>query len=515
MDNDDYTAKMTELIELMRIIGNDTQQCEVKECKRHISTTITETLSAFSNGNGGYIILGLSEKAGFTPVDDFDARAMQEALCQACEKLTPVVRPVVVTCPFEGANLVFAVIDEMLPREKPCYVTASGPHGGSFIRTGDGDRKMTEYEVNRLLEEQRQPEHDITILPEALLDDLNPDLIQALLDCERSQHPHVFANRSDTDMLLDLRIMRNAEKPSESSFDDSSHDVHPTLAGLLALGRYPQKFFPRLNVVIAVFPGTSRDEIFTGDARLVASETITGPIPTMIDDAVTSLMRWTAVPEDPSNDDVQHDAANVYDQPAYPRIVLREALTNALTHRDYSPDARNTPVRVDVFADRIEVSNPGGLFGTTSRHRLAHETSTSARNAFLSALLRSTPYPEGGMVLSANGTGYPQIVTTLRDEAREPIRVDNSLDHFRVIIPGRVTGSSCDRNAAQRILRLLEYAPSADAHDIIHTLGLSPTTVASALRTLLNRGLITTGYASPQPRHYYRLAKLNGGNTAA
>ena len=55
---DDYTAKMTELIELMRMIGNDTQQCEVKECKRKISSTITDTLSAFSNGSGGWIILG-------------------------------------------------------------------------------------------------------------------------------------------------------------------------------------------------------------------------------------------------------------------------------------------------------------------------------------------------------------------------------------------------------------------------------------------------------------------------
>lgn len=87
---DDYTAKMTELIELMRLIGNDTQQCEVKECKRKISSTITDTLSAFSNGSGGWIILGLSEKNGFTPVEGFDARAMQEALSQACEKMTPV-----------------------------------------------------------------------------------------------------------------------------------------------------------------------------------------------------------------------------------------------------------------------------------------------------------------------------------------------------------------------------------------------------------------------------------------
>ena len=50
---DRYTITMTELIGLMRIIGNDTQQCEVKECKRKLSSTITETLSAFSNGSGG------------------------------------------------------------------------------------------------------------------------------------------------------------------------------------------------------------------------------------------------------------------------------------------------------------------------------------------------------------------------------------------------------------------------------------------------------------------------------
>ena len=99
-----------------------------------------------------------------------------------------MVRPVIVTCPFEGANLVFAVIDEMLPREKPCFVSSVGPHDGSYIRTGDGDRKMTSYEVDRLLDEQRQPEHDIAVVPEATLDDLNPTLVHALLECERDRH---------------------------------------------------------------------------------------------------------------------------------------------------------------------------------------------------------------------------------------------------------------------------------------------------------------------------------------
>lgn len=58
-----------------------------------------------------------------------------------------------------------------------------------------------------------------------------------------------------------------------------------------ALGRYPQKFYPRLGISIAVFPGTSRDDVFRGDERLVASKSVVGSIPVMIDDAVDSLMR--------------------------------------------------------------------------------------------------------------------------------------------------------------------------------------------------------------------------------
>lgn len=89
--------------------------------------------------------------------------------------------PVTSPARFEGANLVFARIDEMLPRDKPCFTTALGPHGGSFIRTGDGDRRMTSYEVDRLIEEHLQPTYDLDIVPDATTDDLDPQLVAGLL----------------------------------------------------------------------------------------------------------------------------------------------------------------------------------------------------------------------------------------------------------------------------------------------------------------------------------------------
>lgn len=423
MDNDDYTAKMTKLIRLMRAIGNDTQQCEVKECAHKISTTITDTLSAFSNGNGGYIILGLSEKNGFTPVDGFNARSMQEALSQACEKLTPVVRPVIVTCPFEGANLVFAVIDEMLPREKPCYFTAAGPYNGSYIRTGDGDRRMTTYEVDRLLEEQRQPEHDISVVEGATPADLSPALVQALLVNERARHRHVFDGMGDEEMLLDLRAIDRSYADDGSEADENP--LRPTLAGLLALGSYPQRFYPRLTISAALFPGISRDEVFSTGRELVRTAVFVGPIPTMVCDAVETLLDWS------------RSISPAYDPscPPYPQAVLREAISNALIHRDYSPDAVGTPVHVDMFADRIEITNPGGLFGAVTKHTLKQPACGSTRNPFLFSLLRSVPYPGDGMVLQDNGTGYRRIEAILRNEHRPPTRIDNSIDAFRVTIP--------------------------------------------------------------------------------
>lgn len=490
---DDYTAKMTELIALMRLIGNDTQQCEVKECKRRISSTITDTLSAFSNGSGGWIILGLSEKAGFTPVEGFDARAMQEALSQACEKMTPVVRPVIVTCPFEGANLVFARIYEMLPRDKPCFITERGPYGGSYIRTGDGDRHMTSYEVDRLIEEHLQPTYDLDVVPGATPDDLDPTLMQGLLARVRGQHPHVFDGRADTDILLDLQALRHDD--SDTARSGVGGILRPTLAGLLALGRYPQKYFPRLGVTIAVFPGTGRDAVFRGEDRLVASESIVGPIPVMIDDAVESLMHWIGAKK-----------------PDYPPPVLREAIANALTHRDYSPDARGTQVTISVFTDRIEIANPGGLYGTVTHDVLANPHPVtgvpfvSTRNQFLFTLLESTPYPGGGYVNPEGGDGYQRIAASLRETGVEPATTRNTITTFTMTITKHpIAAADSPSDVAKAITTVMERHSAMSVKEILRELRMTPLAVTSGMRELLREGRVIKVRFPDDPTQRYRL----------
>ena len=96
---DDYTAKMTELIELMRLIGNDTQQCEVKECKRKISSTITDTLSAFSNARRLDYPGPVRKERVHAGRGIRRARHAGGAEPGVREKMTPVVRPVIATRP--------------------------------------------------------------------------------------------------------------------------------------------------------------------------------------------------------------------------------------------------------------------------------------------------------------------------------------------------------------------------------------------------------------------------------
>ena len=156
---------VVEAIGLMRTIGVDLQAYEVKSAKRELPHDIARTISAFSNGSGGTIILGISERDGFLPVEGFDVKRIQDAIANVCrEKMAPAIQPYIEPMLFEGKPILVVRIPELRPVEKPCYIKASNKYSGSYIRTADGDRRLSHYEVDRLLDEHYQPRYDRKIL---------------------------------------------------------------------------------------------------------------------------------------------------------------------------------------------------------------------------------------------------------------------------------------------------------------------------------------------------------------
>lgn len=474
MDSD----ALARIVEELRLTGTDGQEVEVKS---GVGKDVLETLSAFANTSGGTVIVGLSEAAGMTEVPGFDAKAARDQLESRLDQLTPIVRADVDIVAFEETSLVVAAVPELLPRDKPCYITARGQYQGSFIRVGDGDHKLANYEVDRLLEEHHQPTWDDQTVDGAVTDDLMPDVLGAFLDDQRARRPRTFAHGDD--MALErLRVAREGV---------------PTLSALLAMGEYPQEFFPRLTVSFSHFPGTSKGDVIQG-LRLLDSQTLAGPIPELVEQTVALVGRSMAT-------GAYVEGAYRRELPDYPLAAVREAVVNALMHRDYSPLARGTQVQVNMFVDRLEVVNPGGLYGTVTKRTLGQAGLSSTRNQRLSSLLEHVKLPGGGLVAENRGTGIAVMREALREALMPPIEIRDDLTSFTVTFRRRRVVVEEGRGTARdRVVAVLASRESASTAELCRETGLSRTAIQRAVNQLIDDGELEPIAPPRSPRQRYR-----------
>ena len=470
--------EVAEIVAQLRAIGSESSRVEAKS---GIGKNVLETLSAFSNQGGGIIIAGLSEASGFTPVPDFDPKAARDALTTYCEKLTPPVRAEISTVPFESGQVLVAEVPEMELQDKPCYVTDRGLYKGSYVRAGESERKLTQYEVDRIVENKGQPSWDRTPVDEASLADLDAQLLSSFTEKQQAARAKTFADGMPT-ALQRLRVMRGE---------------HPTLASLLTMGEYPQQYYPRLAVTFALYPGTGKGDVTEG-FRLLDSARITGPIPEMVDEGVRLVeknMRTAGLIEGVFRKDV----------PDYPAVAVREALVNALMHRDYSPTALGTPVQIDMYVDRLEISNPGGLFGGVTPENLGQPGVSTSRNQLLSTFLEDMHFSGGGTVAENRGTGIAVMRSATAEALMPPPEFTNTLTHFTVTFHKRkVAVTETHETAYEQVNRLLNERASWSTTELKETTGLSRTAVQKALNQLLEQGLAEPTEPQRSPRQRYR-----------
>ena len=114
--------------------------------------------------------------------------------------------------------------------------------------------------------------------------------------------------------------------------------------------------------------------------------------------------------------------------------MLREAITNAVVHREYSAYFTGQSVSVDVFPDRVVITNPGGLWGGKTLSNLADGTSR-CRNAILMKLMSSIPLPSGaGLPAEGGGTGIPLMIREMESRALGTPQFYADIDCFRVTL---------------------------------------------------------------------------------
>ena len=480
----------SDILALARRLHLEPPDVEVRAAVGDLPSTVVETISAFSNGAGGTLLLGVDESDGFSPAQGFDASRIRDALAGACaDKLTPPCRAPIQLDEREGATVVRLDVPALDPVEKPCYVTARGAYGGSFLRGGDGDRRLTHYEVTQLLSSRTQPVHDREVVEAATPADLDPALLAGYLSRIRQGTP-AFRRADDERVLLRAGVLGRAADGS----------ARPTLAGLVALGEYPQEFFPQLFVSFVVLPATRMGETAPDGRRFEDNRSLRGSIPAIVADAVDTArrnMRVGAIVRGAGREDR-------YD---FPVDVVRELVVNALMHRDYSPDSRGTQVQVELYPDRLVVKNPGGLHGSVTVADLgADDAQTSSRNQTLAALLADVTLADlpTQAVCENRGSGIPSVMAELRRVGMSPPTYDVTPARVAVTVPqhalvgpdtARWIGSLGQHGLsdAQQLALAMVRSTGQVTDAMLQAWGVDRLTAGEALKDLVARGLVARG----------------------
>jgi ATP-dependent DNA helicase RecG len=183
--------------------------------------------------------------------------------------------------------------------------------------------------------------------------------------------------------------------------------------------------FPSLHLTVVRYPTPRAGEVSARGERLLDNVKAEGPLVALVQqgiDAIERNLQKRAVIQGLFRQDVWE----------YPLEALREALVNALAHRDYSPLARGTPVQVRIFPDRLEVENPGGLFGAVTVDRLGEPGLLATRNTHLMRLLEDLAGIDGRVICENRGTGITAMLEALRAASMEPPLFDDHHTTFRL-----------------------------------------------------------------------------------
>ena len=383
---------------------------------------------------------------------------------------------------FEGLPIVLAEVDPLPSDHRPCYVDSKGIATGSYVRVGDGDRRMTQAEIGLAIANRGQPRYDLEAVTDAEIGDLDRVSYGRTIERMR-QTSRPFRDMDETTALERMRVLVRAQNGT----------LVPSLGGLLTFGTYPQQHLPQLTVSVVVYGGDQNGP------RFEDNPVIRGPIPELVSETMSVLRRHMRVRS-------HVDGNGRREQLDYPMEAVREAVVNALLHRDYSGGTRGTQVQIELHPERLLVRSPGGLFGPVVLEDLGSEGVSSSRNSFLASLLSDTYLPLSDRLVAENrASGIPSMIKDLqRSGLARPIfrnfanRFEVEFSRSELLDPATRQWLAQMREPGLTQLHELALATMHHGRPIsnaaLRQFGANQADATAVLRDLVNKGLaVRTG----------------------
>lgn len=351
----------------------ESQTIELKSAHQGCPTRLYDSLSSFSNQNeGGVILFGIDEKDDFSIKGVYDVQDLQKKVAEQCKQMEPPVRALFTVCDIDGKKIVSAEIPGVDVDLRPVFYKGVGRIKGSYIRVGESDEPMSEYEIYSYEAFRKRIRDELRTVDDEKFSLINNERISHYLNEVKKEKDNLAKSVSDDDILELMGITKGGK---------------PTLAGLMCFSIYPQAYYPQLCITAVALPGTEQGISGINDERFIDNKRITGSIPEMLDSAVDFVRRNSR------NITIIDSNGRRIDKPEYPVKAVREAILNALVHRDYSSYTENIPVRIEMYRDRLEIINSGGLYGNISINELG-QVRPDTRNPALANILEVLHYTE-------------------------------------------------------------------------------------------------------------------------
>lgn len=383
----------------------ESQTLELKAAHEGCPRKLYDTLSAFSNQDtGGIILFGVDEIKGYEVVGVYDVQDLQKKVNEQCKQMVPAVRPIFTSGLVEGNYVVTAEIPGIDITERPCYYGGVGRMKGSYIRSGDSDEPMSDYEIYSYEAFRKKYQDDIRVNERADMTAIEIPKMEHYVDTIKDRNPKLAK-------LTDEEIKR---------FLNLCVDGKPTLVCTLLFSIYPQMFYPQYTINAMVVPGYEKGEVTKEGARFLDNARIEGTIDDMLGLTMKFLIKNMKI-----QTIIDSKTGERRDKTEYPVVALREAILNAMIHRDYSIHTEAMPIEVILYKDRIEIRNPGGLYGRMSLDTLG-KTQPDTRNPVLARAMETLGLTENRY------SGIPTMQRELREAGLREAVFSDSRNEFVV-----------------------------------------------------------------------------------
>jgi ATP-dependent DNA helicase RecG len=483
---------MTRNALLRRLSDIEWDDFEVKDASRELPKNIWETVSAFSNTAGGWIVLGISQKGKTFEITGVKEPERLEqnftTVLRNRNKFNALIVPKCRKYEIDG----FKVLAFYIPasEHKPVYYNSQS---NTFVRAASGDQRASESEINAMFRDQLFGVMSARPVERTTLNDLNRTTLYRYRDYMSRFNPGLSYNEMPDNEFLEKTQITEGN--------------HLTYGGLLFMGKNLSinKSFPDFRVDLLEIPGKSyADAVTRYTFRLEEQENLWEYYFAIIE----RLKRYVDMPFKMNDLGIAIEDSPQFD-------AVREALVNMLMHTDYFSVMKP---RVRVFSNRIEFENPGA-FPRPVKELLRKDISIP-RNPVLAKLFRCAKLAENA------GYGFDKMLKWEKS-TNTTVIFENSIDVSSVTFPFgdniaeneggaamsagieisnvKVTGKITENQ--EIILNNISKNPHITLDELAKIAGISLRKIKENISKLKDKGLLER--IGPNKNGYWKVMKEN------